>query len=283
MTGFPSARAAWRASRLISVASLLAALSCAPRDTMPSAVDLALPADTTLSRMAGLRIYFGHQSVGGNLMAGLQSLEQGGLRLPIQVVRTDDPDSIPGGVIAHQWIGENGDPTGKMRAYLDALRGPTTRSVNVAMMKLCYSDFSLDVDPSALFSAYVATIDSLAEARPALVVVHVTTPIVADEGWARTLWRRVRGRMTSEQRNQKIEAYNQLMRARFASGNRMFDLAALEADGSGQSTGVPALRKAYTDDGQHLNALGQQVAATAFVRFLAGLPLAASPAPDRDH
>lgn len=235
---------------------------------MSGSPDVAAPADSVLARTAGLRIFFGHQSVGGNVMAGVQALSDRGTALPLQVVQTADPDSIQGAVLGHEWIGENGDPAGKMRAFQRILGGPGVATVNLAMMKLCYSDFTKGTDPEALFANYVAMVDSVRAARPDLVLVHVTTPLVVRDGMPKYLVRTLRGRLTNGARNAMIEQYNGLMRAKYGAEGKLFDLAALEAGGN-TATGA-ALLPAFSDDGEHLNAGGQKMVASAYLTFLSG-------------
>jgi hypothetical protein len=233
---------------------------------MSNSVDATAVTDSVLARTQSLRIFFGHQSVGGNVIAGVQALADSGISLPLQVIRTIDPDSVAGAVLGHEWIGENGDPAGKMAAFLKILRGPGTTTVNTAMMKLCYSDFTKNTDPQALFASYVAMVDSLRAARPDLVLAHVTTPLVAPDGTLKYLLRTVRGRLTNAARNTRIQEYNALMRSKYGPGGQLFDLAAFEAGGS-MERGA-ALRAAFTDDGEHLNASGQRVVSSAYLSFL---------------
>lgn len=104
-------------------------------------------------RLAGVRILFGHQSVGGNLIDGLADLAREGEPVPLTVVRSLRLDSAMRGVIAHEWVGENGEPESKLAAVGDALAG-SARAANVAIVKFCYSDFGADSDPDAIFRAY---------------------------------------------------------------------------------------------------------------------------------
>ena len=86
---------------------------CAPEtEKVPQEmVDMsAVRAD--LEAVSKARILMGHQSVGRNVIAGLQELAaEVGVPLRIEVIDGVPPDSEPG--FFHSEIGRNGDPEGK--------------------------------------------------------------------------------------------------------------------------------------------------------------------------
>src|SRR4051812_26124762 len=73
-----------------------------------------------LRSLAGRGVFFGHQSVGMNLIDGLRELsaEQG---VPLNVVEAKAPLDVPAGTFAHSYIPENGDPMRKLRSFAQAL------------------------------------------------------------------------------------------------------------------------------------------------------------------
>jgi hypothetical protein len=226
-----------------------------------------------LETVAKLSLFFGHQSVGGNLLDGVKRLavEQG--------VALDVAERAPGPAgLSHAYIGANGDPAGKIRAFSEAVNaGPST---DVALMKLCYVDFQAGTEPAALFRQYQAAVAELKQRRPGTTFVHVTAPLTTIQGGWKPLVKRLLGRETSYAENARRAAYNDLLRAAYAGKEPVFDLAQLEStrpDGNAETVewkgkAVPVLVSAYTDDGGHLNAAGQERMARAFVSFLAALP-----------
>lgn len=217
-------------------------------------------------RLGSLRILFGHQSVGGNLMDGLSDLARDGEPMPLAVTRTLRVDSAsPGkGMIAHEWVGENGAPASKLEAVAAALSGPA-RGANVAIVKFCYSDFQADTDPDALFVSYQERIASWRARFPGVTFVHVTAPMVRPEGAMTRLLRTVRGRFTMRARAAKVARYNERLRAAYQGREPVVDLAAYEAVGAD----APFLYAEFTDDGEHLNELGRKTVARRFLHFLA--------------
>lgn len=226
-----------------------------------------------LEAVSKMSVFFGHQSVGGNLLDGVRRLaaEQG---VPLEVA-----ERAPGAAgFSHSYVGANGDPAGKIQAFARAVDGG--KASDVALMKLCYVDFHAGTDPAAIFAAYQASVGELRKRHPGTTFVHVTAPLTTIQGGWKPLVKRLLGRETSYAENARREAFNALVRAAYAGKEPLFDLARLEStrpDGSPETVEwngkqLPVLVAAYTDDGGHLNAAGQDRIARAFVSFLAALP-----------
>jgi lysophospholipase L1-like esterase len=117
-----------------------------------------------------------------------------------------------------------------------------------------------------LFDAYVATIEELRRARPALVIAHVTVPLGAIPSRLGSAALTFIGRRPPQlSQNAARHEFNERLRDRFAPVEPLFDLAAIEAGGR---VHPPALDRRFTDDGGHLNARGRRRVAGAFVEFL---------------
>ena len=204
-----------------------------------------------------LRIYFGHQSVGANILQGVKEL---GVSLPIK----------------DEFLAENGDPLRKLANFKAAV-GEGSR-YDVALVKFCYVDVDAETDPRALFERYRATLEELHAKNPRTVFVHVTLPLTtAQSGW-KAIAKRLLGRApygTIE--NVKREEYNRLLRTTYAGREPIFDIARIESiapDGTittvtWNDATVPAMSPGYTDDGGHLNAKGRALAAQELVTVLA--------------
>jgi hypothetical protein len=228
--------------------------------------------DDDLAALRGLRIVFGHQSVGDNLLDGLRALMAGHPdALPISELGAPLP---AGGGIIHARIGANHDPLSKCTHMEALIDGPLASAVDLALFKLCYVDIDERTDTAALARAYLATLDGLAARHPGLIVVAVTAPLrTVERGWG--VWLRERlGRVNrAKTANLARARFNQAVRTGFA-GRPLFDLAAAQAtrpDGrhemfrmDGQA--VESLHGGYTTDGGHLT--------PAAARHLAGLWLA---------
>lgn len=233
-------------------------------------------------RLQGRRIFFGHQSVGGNVMDGLSRLAASGSPVPLRVEKTLNLDHSQEGLLAHEWIGENEYPATKLAALDSAVKGPAA-GADVVMFKFCYTDFGKNVDPAQVFSAYRDEVRALQALRPGLTLVHITTPLPEPEGTLSYMVRKARGRMTLRDRIAKINSYNEMLRTEFGGKEPLFDLARLESVGpdggratiseGGRELGV--LNPAWSSDGAHLNEAGRTTIARQLLAFLAdSLPAA---------
>ena len=229
-----------------------------------------------LQRIASQRIYFGHQSVGDNLLSGVARLaEQAGVPLQIQKLASDQERG--GAEFLESYIAENTQPLKKLQSFEDALAQQRPR-MDIAAMKFCFIDFSAQTDAKSLFAQYSARMDRVRREHPGLRIVHITTPLTVVQTGFKASLKRMLGRAPyGLLENQRREEYNRLLRQAYAGKEPVFDLAQLEStlpDGSplrveweGQQ--VPALVPAYSSDGEHLNALGQLTAARQFIKVLA--------------
>ena len=224
------------------------------------------------------RILFSHHSVGGNIIMGIQRLDS---EIPegrhIRIASLDEAATSKGPMLIHFSGGQNGEPKTKIDSFASTIRGEARLKPDLAFMKFCYVDFNPRTDVDDLFGYYRRTIEALKREHPEIRFAHVTVPVTR---WPTELkWRifRLIGKEVWEDAaNVKRAEFNRRLKESFGS-DRVFDLAQLEAkapDGrlttfeqGGQS--YLSLYPGYTEDGGHLNTVGQQVAGTAAIRFMA--------------
>jgi len=230
---------------------------------------------SALRALATRRVFFGHQSVGGNLLDGVRDwLRESGISWPIV-----EPAGAPrdGGALIHAAVGHNGQPSTKCRDFRQLLDSGTLGHVDVAVLKYCYVDVQEAGDVSALVREYRDTLEDLARRHPTTVVVPVTVPLTHAEGGLGVVARELLGRPNpSKLKNLARQAFNDALRQGW-SATPIFDLAAAEStrpDGTNntftyQGRQGQNLVAAYTDDGRHLNATGRRAVAAAFVQTLA--------------
>jgi hypothetical protein len=225
------------------------------------------------------RIFFAHQSVGGNIMDGVAALqhEPGAPRLRVVEVKGEMPVTTSP-FLAHARLGQNGDPRSKTEAFIAALEGGLGGSVDVAMQKYCFVDIEAKTDVNQLFGYYRDAMARLHREFPNLTIVHVTTPLVRVQSGPKAAIKRLLGRAPDHyEDNIARNRYNDLMRREYGSREPVFDLAAIEASRPGGSpepfqfngSDVFELRAEYTTDGGHLNADAQRRVAAEFLTFLA--------------
>lgn len=217
-----------------------------------------------LSAIGRTKLFFAHQSVGANILEGIDELARrlGTVTPPIR----------------EAGIGTNGDPEGKIRDFDRIMRAGMAAQTDIAFMKLCYADIDEGTDAAALFDAYRRTLRDLERDFPDVVFVHLTAPLTAFSFKDRI--KTMLGRATdSREGNLRREAYNTLLREEFGAAGTLFDLALAEATSERGSVArreyrnktFYLLRAEYTADGGHLNERGRSHAAAALVSFLAGI------------
>ena len=227
-------------------------------------------------RLAAERIFFGHQSVGGNVIDGVRDVLAERTSIPIRVVETADVAQMSGPGLYHAPIGRNGEPSTKLAAFRD-IAVQAVGDSGIALMKYCYVDVTHGTDPVALFNEYRETVAALKAKHPNLRIVHVTLPLLTDPGTVRHVAAVVRKLPTSRELNYIRHQYNELLRKEYAGKDPIFDLARYEsskADGSAEAVryrgnSVPVLAKEWTYDGGHLNEVGRRRVAEAFLAQLA--------------
>lgn len=230
-----------------------------------------------LRTVSEARILLGHQSVGRNILTGLERVaEETGVPLCIFEVTGAPPDG-PG--VFHSNIGRNGDPDSKCEMFAELLTAYGKPAYDIAMMKFCYVDLGRDtpLEVGGMIGRYSRLVDNIRVARPDVQLVHTTMPLRAEPPGRRTAVKRFLGLSTLEDPDNILRnAFNDALRNRY-SGEPVFDLAAIEStlpDGTrsafkhdGQV--IYTLANGYTKDRGHLNESAQRRAAIAFVSTLA--------------
>jgi hypothetical protein len=238
----------------------------------------SVPLDkTTFTQVAGKTIYFGHQSVGNDILDGVSALARDNDALAgIKVTQLEKTDQVSGPGIYHSRIGKNRDTASKLAAFEEVVvRNGVGDRVDVAMMKFCYVDITPETDVKKLFEAYETTMNKIQQRYPRLVLVHCTVPLtVHGGGLRRTLRNWVKGDTVNIQRAR----YNQMVRDRFGKSGHVFDIAAAEStlsNGKRVTFGhkgrhIESAAPRYTDGVGHLNAVGGKHVASRFLAAVAG-------------
>lgn len=220
-----------------------------------------------LEAVAERRIFFGHMSVGKNILSGLDQVYATHDVAPpteIEIAPGDGPTLPADGVLVHALIGENRHPVGKLANFDTTLRGGLAEQVDAAALKFCYIDIRWNSDVEALFAKYRDTLAQLEADYPEVQFVHMTVPLTTGPYGIRDHLKVLVGRDDNATR----ERYNALMREAYGP-DRLFDLATLEATEPDGILRERELFGGYSSDGAHLNAAGSARIAAEFIGFLA--------------
>lgn len=225
-------------------------------------------------------VFFGHQSVGQDLVTGVTELAiPGADTTKVTHLAEYIPDPAAPArtlTLVHERVGRNREPSSKLAQFEELLRSWPGAPPDVALLKFCYVDVEQQLDAERVWSEYQACLARLQQAHPHTHFVHCTVPLRALPSGPYARLRRMLGhRHPQVAANRAREWFNDRLRESYGRMSLLFDLArteALGADGepctvreSGES--VRSLAPEWTNDGGHLNARGRTMAAAAFLQF----------------
>jgi len=232
-------------------------------------------------KLAEKRVFFGHQSVGENIIDGVVEIVGEHPEIDLNIVESSDFDSINDGAILHDKIGRNTRFKSKLLAFKRVLDSSKSQKIDIAILKFCYIDVRRDSNPEELFDQYVSTLSSLEERHPDTTFVHSTVPIEARNApVTRALKEAIKtliGRPGVVDDNRVRQRYNELLRSTFGGRELVFDIARYEAVGPEGSLSyrvfdserVVLMDGRYSDDGGHLNKVGRRKVAEQLMVTLA--------------
>lgn len=233
---------------------------------------------STWKSLSGKRIYFGHQSVGANILEGMRDVMEENPQIELNLVEMTDPSVFNTPAFAHSKVGKNTDPKSKCRAFSDLLNRGIGSKIDIALLKFCYIDVTTSTDVDEVFQEYRNTVASLRQKFPHVVFIHLTVPLTTIETGIKASIKRIIGmKLNGYDENIRREELNTKLRAEYGKKEPLLDIAQLEstypdgtrltftAAGRTYSSMVPE----YTDDGGHLNQKGRRIVAEQLLVLLA--------------
>ena len=230
--------------------------------------------------LAGKKIYFGHMSVGSNMIEGVQELAKEYPFIRLNIVETKSPSSFDRPIFAHSPIGKNQDPKSKIDDFSHLISTGIGEKADFAFFKLCYIDILAGTDADGVFGQYKNAMASLKKRYPKVTFVHVTAPLrVVQTGFLVPIKKIIGRPLGGYADNIKRNRFNDLLRQEYKGKEPIFDLATIEAtypdgrratfDSDGKT--YESLVADYTNDGGHLNEYGRKIIAAQLLAFLANL------------
>jgi len=233
-------------------------------------------------KLAQKKIYFGHRSVGNNILDGVKDIMKENPKIQLNIVETTDQADFNVGLLGHSPIGDNGDPISKINAFSDVIENGLGKKIDIASLKFCFADFTTKTkDITKIFNDYKNTMSQLKKKYPKTAFVHFTIPLVVNKANWKTRIKTLLGRKEIWEYDQNIikNEYNELIRKEYNGKNIVFDIAKIEStypngdrstftrNGKTYYTLVPE----YSRDGAHLNEVGRKKVAEQLLVFLAKL------------
>lgn len=233
------------------------------------------------SKLAEKKIFFGHKSVGYNIIEGINDIINECSYVKLNIVETQEPAEFDRPIFAHGQVGRNTDPASKINAFKRIMDAGIGNKVDIAFFKFCYVDVMRDSNPQKTFTNYRNTIEDLKARYPETKFLHVTVPIrSAPKGAKRNLKESVKlliGRLGILDDNMKRQHYNTLLNDAYFKTEHLFDVALAESiNPSGfrcyavkEKVRIYFMDSQYTSDGGHLNEEGRKRVAEQLLIILA--------------
>lgn len=239
-------------------------------------------------RLNKKRIFFGHHSVGYNILDGVDMVATKRPSVKVNVVKLDGPSELGRdgqGLLSHGKVGDNFDPRSKIDDFASWIDKGVGGNVDVAFMKFCYVDIGTQTDLKELFNHYTQSLADLKAKYPTTTFVHFTVPLMSEKTglakWKHKLKgvvKKVLGKNEFYENQNKFK-FNEMIRAEYNGKEPVFDLAAIEStypDGtrstfSSEGENIESMVPEFTDDGGHLTPVGKEIVAGNLLFFLANL------------
>lgn len=226
--------------------------------------------------LARKKIFFGHKSVGANILEGIREVLGQRPAIKLEIRETTEPDDFAKPVFAHAPIGKNKEPLSKLERFKEIMASGVGRAADIAFFKFCFIDIDHSTDIDSLFESTVKLTESLERQFPSLKIVPFTVPLLSRPVGLKARLEKFLGRLPwYEEDNVRRNQFNDKLRARFKGA--LFDLASIESRIDGQKKATfradgktyELLYRPYTDDGGHLNPVGRQIVAIELLKKLA--------------
>lgn len=230
-----------------------------------------------LEQVAGLKIYFGHRSVGNNILGGIEQWEQE-TGVSLKKVESKDFSSLGDASIVHFGVGSNSDPRSKIDEFVALVDQIPNEGAPVAFFKLCYVDITGDTDIDPLYEYYKERMLHLKENYPHIRFMISTVPLMGLQKGIKAVVKKILGRQpTGVLGNIKRNEFNERLIKDFRGVMPVFDLGGIEStrpDGtietySFKGKEYACMYKDYTYDYGHLTELGAKTLSYNLLAFLA--------------
>jgi len=234
------------------------------------------------------KIFFGHQSVGNNIMQGIGEVQANDPEIHLNIIRTKDRADFVKPVFAHSEIGKNDYPLTKIKDFVHLMEDGFGDRLDMAFMKFCFVDINSKTDIHKIIDNYRKSIEELHARYPDMTIIHFTVPLLRKEktstinsvkNFVKGIMGKKKENFFSSSHNAARNEYNKLLLRYYGGKEPVFDLAKLEStDPAGNRQTFTydgrkyyALTPEYTEDGGHLNLKGRKYIAEQLLIFLAKL------------
>jgi hypothetical protein len=232
--------------------------------------------------LAKVKAYFGHQSVGQNIVDGMLDLQKRYPELVWRVLDSTEGAPLGTGYMVHSRIGKNSNPISKLNDFVVGCDTDFVAKYNMSLFKLCYVDIRASTDIELYFNQYVAVMERMQACYPEHVFLHATVPLTVTKVNVKTAIKQILrvNKIWELDDNVRRNQLNAMLRKHYTASGLLFDIAALETRGAecGKPEGFYRAGQRYdsmsrnlSDDGGHLNSYGSVLIARDLLSFMAAV------------
>jgi len=228
--------------------------------------------------LAKKKIFFGHQSVGFNIIAGIDDIITNMPAIHLRVIETKKPEEYEKeAIFGHSPVGQNLDPISKCNDFRKIIESGLGNRVDIAFFKFCYVDINSKSDVNAIYKYYSRTIADLKIKYPKVRFLHCTASLtITPPGLKTTIKRIIQYPIWTDADNIKRCEFNAMLLEEFGKDGDVFDLAKYESTSLNgklnyfikQKNKYYSLLPEYSDDGGHLNQIGRLFVGKKLLEFL---------------
>lgn len=226
-------------------------------------------------KLASKKIYFGHQSVGYNMVDGMEVVLKENTNIKLNINKGRESNLFRKPAFAHDNNGSNRDPRLKIDDFYTTLNH-IGQEVDFAGFKFCYVDVEKGTNINELFSYYTKKMNEVALKYPDLTLIHYTVPLKSLQTGLKAFIKKILGKDIGIDDNSVRNEFNNLLRKEYKN-QIIFDLAKFESsypDGKRSFSEVNGkkiytMAPIYTSDGGHLSKIGKKKIGEDYLCFLA--------------
>jgi len=220
------------------------------------------------TKLSKKKIYFGHQSVGFNIIDGVKDLMKENNEIKLNIKETSNRADFESGILAHSRVGKNTEPKSKIDNFAELMDNGIGNTADIAFLKFCYVDVNGKTDVKKVFEEYKNKMKELEKKYPKTTFIHLSVPLRTTKENLRTKLKKLFGStdIWEYNENKNRNALNDLLAKEYAQSGKFFDIAGIEStypdnkratftcENKTYYTMVPE----YTYDGGHLNETGRK-------------------------
>jgi len=246
--------------------------ACNSEVTVELVSDNLAMTNEVLEKFTEKKIYFAHQSIGFNILDGINDITQ-----DINIKEINEVILNDSSFFCHSTIGENTKPFLKIDEFSNNIRDGLGDNVDIAILKLCYIDFFYMSEVDELFNHYYETYKNLEESYPEVTFIHFTVPLHSQQKGLKAIVKKILGKeVWGYDDNLRRQQFNEKIRNTYSL---VFDIAEIESTRSDGSRSVHTLNgkeyysllPEYSNDGAHLNKKAANLVAKKLILFISEL------------